>query len=100
MAAAPGPNQSPTVIYHNAGDAFVRLDDVNGRHIPHIGALAVPMPGIKPNENIAHWAHEIHHFTAWLMLVLLLLHLSATLYHHWFLKDDIWQRMRPGTKKP
>jgi len=48
----------------------------------------------KTTQNIAQWLHLVCFF---LFAVLLILHVGASLYHHWLLKDDVLRRMLPGS---
>ena len=44
-----------------------------------------------------HNLHELHMYLAWSALLLIALHVSAALYHHFVRRDDVLRRMIPGT---
>ena len=45
------------------------------------------------NANLYHEAHE---YLAYSAAILLVLHVGAALYHHFFRGDDVLRRMWPG----
>jgi cytochrome b561 len=44
----------------------------------------------------ANFYHETHEYLAYFAAVLLVLHIGAALYHHFFRGDDVLRRMWPG----
>ena len=42
--------------------------------------------------------HALHSFNAWILSVLVIGHIIAAFYHHWFQKDDVLRRMIPFGK--
>jgi len=50
---------------------------------------------IAHNEPLGHAAFAVHKIGAKALYVLLFLHASAALYHHYLLKDDVLRRMLP-----
>lgn len=63
---------------------------------PHISFLA-SMP-LDQKKMIGHQFSEIHEYLAWSAIVLVVLHVSAALYHQFFRRDDVLKRMVPGTQ--
>ena len=60
------------------------------------GALEalIGVPGASLPENFGHLtAREVHGTLAWSFTGLLILHVSAALYHHWARRDDALRRM-------
>ncbi len=67
--------------------------------------------GLFSWPNLPFWAGETrerlrgvhetfesaHVFLAWSAIVLVPIHVTAALYHHWLLKDDVLRRMMPRT---
>lgn len=51
--------------------------------------------GVGENEPLYEIFHELHELNAMLLVVLVLLHLAAALYHHFVLKDTVLKRMLP-----
>jgi cytochrome b561 len=64
-----------------------------GKSIPFFG-LELPAL-IEVNKELAHQIKEIHETVAVVGYVLIALHASAALYHHYFMKDDTLKRMLP-----
>jgi cytochrome b561 len=50
---------------------------------------------IGPNDRLHELFEETHHFLARTILVIAILHATAALYHHFWLKDDVLRRMLP-----
>ncbi len=67
----------------------------NGVGLPFFGLFSIPLPVEESREAHKFW-EEIHEF-AWLPLaVLLVVHVLASLYHHFVLKTDVLKRMTTG----
>ena len=66
---------------------------------------AISMYGLYTIEPIykvhpfAQYALDTHIFLGWFWIAVLTLHISAALYHHFFLKDRTLVRMLPGNYK-
>jgi cytochrome b561 len=60
------------------------------------GLFSIPMPRISHNENLAGFAGEIHYKVAWLLILLVSIHILAAFKHHFIDKDNILKRMWPG----
>ena len=50
------------------------------------------------SEGEARFFHVLHGVTANLLILLILIHASAALYHHFFLRDQVLRRMLPFVK--
>ena len=61
------------------------------------GVLPLP-PLIGPNEPLSDILLHVHHFGAFLFMLLVLLHVAAALRHHFLLKDDVLRRMLPAAR--
>jgi len=57
------------------------------------GLLKVTAPGITKGDHIGHTMHEWHHFGAWILLSIVILHTAASLKHHFIDKDNILKRI-------
>lgn len=64
---------------------------------PHLFGVSFGLP-IATSKAIASAAKEVHEIAAWCLFGLLLVHISAALYHHFVRQDGILQRMLPGDK--
>jgi len=61
----------------------------------------IPVPDlIGEHETLAEIAEEIHEITGWVIAGLLLMHISAALYHQFVLKDNLISRMLPASWTP
>ncbi|GAB6196670.1 cytochrome b [Lysobacter xanthus] len=52
------------------------------------------------NEHLNAIAKELHELGFWLLVLLVLGHVGAALYHHLFLGDGTLHRMLPGRRRP
>lgn len=52
---------------------------------------------VAPRSALGRQAGDVHTFTAWMLLVLVGLHVLAALYHYFVRNDGVLQRMLPGT---
>ena len=67
---------------------FARLAGDDVRH--SLPALA------KNGDRWAHTAGDVHTFLVNVLLGLVILHVAAALYHHFFLRDKVLSRILPG----
>ncbi|MGE5516014.1 MAG: cytochrome b [Bacteroidota bacterium] len=51
---------------------------------------------VEKNEEMKHFFGEGHELLAWVLAVVLVVHVAAALRHHVMLKDDVMRRMLPG----
>jgi len=54
---------------------------------------------IGPDKHLAHWLVFTHQTLAWMLIVLIIIHILAALWHQLIAKDDVMFRMLPF-KKP
>lgn len=54
----------------------------------------------EPDESSYEIFHELHEIAATLIIVFLLIHVGAALYHHLFKKDAVLKRMTWGRVEP
>jgi cytochrome b561 len=52
------------------------------------------------NEHLNGIAKELHEFGFWTLVVLVVGHVGAALYHHLFLQDGTLHRMLPSRRRP
>ncbi|WP_209440519.1 cytochrome b [Paraburkholderia dilworthii] len=65
-----------------------------GWSVKFLGLL--PYPSISPvGSSVGHEMGDIHGYLAWVLLVLIGLHVAGALYHRFILKDEVMQRMLP-----
>ncbi|WP_306421724.1 cytochrome b [Methylobacterium trifolii] len=82
-----------------AGWAVVSLSPFN---IPTVLYGLIPWPHLPLSTRIADPAageavmKRVHAYGAWILGLLVLLHVAAALRHHWVLRDDVLRRMLPG----
>lgn len=53
-------------------------------------------PKLPIGKGLGGLGHEAHGVLAWMMLLLVVLHVGAALRHHFILRDSVLKRMMPG----
>ena len=54
------------------------------------------LPGIAAsNDDLRHFAHAVHEYLFWFLVLILVAHVGAALKHHVFDGDDVLRRMLP-----
>lgn len=69
----------------------------NGRGFSVYG-LQIVAPGGEPNPALVAPARALHGWLGWTLLVLVICHIAAALYHHLILKDATLTRMTRGSR--
>ncbi|KTC93726.1 MULTISPECIES: cytochrome b [Legionella] len=57
------------------------------------GLFQLGLPGIEPNQALSHLMKETHNTIAWVIIVLIALHIAGAIKHHFIDKDKVVQRM-------
>lgn len=65
-----------------------------GASTPFFRLFELPMI-IGKNEELATQLFTLHRWVGWLVIVLVLTHISAALYHHFIHRDAVLKRMLP-----
>lgn len=65
-----------------------------GASTPFFGMLDLP-PIVGKNEELATQLFTIHRWVGWLLIILVLTHVSAVLYHYFVRRDNVLHRMLP-----
>ena len=65
-----------------------------GAPTPFFGLFDLP-PIVDKNETLSTPLFTIHRLVGWLVIILVLIHVSAALYHHFVRRDKVLQRMLP-----
>jgi cytochrome b561 len=65
-----------------------------GATTPFFGLFHIP-PIIGKNEELATQLFTLHRWVGWLVILLVLTHISAALYHHFIRGDAVLKRMLP-----
>ena len=69
---------------------------VLSNHIPvWFGLVALPIPGIAPNLDLAELFFQMHQSIAWVLIVLIALHIAGALKHVIIDKDKVMESMLP-----
>jgi len=69
---------------------------VLSNHIPvWFGVVALPIPGIAPNAAWSELFFQIHQIIAWVLIVLIGLHIAGALKHVIIDKDKVMESMLP-----
>lgn len=61
---------------------------------PHIGDWKWQLP-VEKSQPLISSLFDFHEWIAYGILGLLVLHIAAALFHHYYLKDDVLKRMMP-----
>jgi len=60
----------------------------------------VPLPALAATGSaLGHTLGDVHALTAWVLLVLIGVHVAAALFHQFVIRDNTLGRMLPGTRK-
>ncbi len=54
------------------------------------------MPIRETKRGYSGFFHESHETLAWIAIALIVIHVSAALYHHFLRRDGVLRRMLPG----
>jgi cytochrome b561 len=65
-----------------------------GASTPFFGLFDLP-PIVGKNEELATQLFTIHRWVGWLLIILVLTHVSAALYHYFVRRDNVLHRMLP-----
>ena len=68
------------------------LSSTSGFPLKYLGLILLPDLAEK-NQTIAELIAPIHSATAWILIGLVALHVTAALKHHWLDHDDVLRRM-------
>ncbi|MEO5830313.1 MAG: cytochrome b [Rhodanobacter sp.] len=70
------------------------FNSVTGKPLQWFKQFNLPTLAAK-NDALRDFAHGVHEYLFWLLIVLLLAHVGAALKHHVFDKDNVLRRMLP-----
>ena len=65
-----------------------------GASTPFFGLFNLPMI-VKQNDALAKQLFALHHWAGLLVILIVLMHIGAALYHHFIRRDDVLKRMLP-----
>lgn len=57
------------------------------------GIIKIPCPGIVPNHDLAKFMNASHKSIAWILIILLVLHVGDGIRHYFWKKDKYVQKM-------
>ncbi|WP_332682807.1 cytochrome b [Bosea sp. (in: a-proteobacteria)] len=69
-------------------------NSVYGAPTPFFGLFNLP-PIVGKNEALATQLFTLHRWVGYLLIVLILTHIGAALYHTWIRRDEVLKRMLP-----
>ena len=70
------------------------FNSVTGKPLQWFKLFNLP-PLVAKNDALRHFAHGVHEYLFWLLLLLLVAHVGAALKHHVFDEDNVLRRMLP-----
>jgi cytochrome b561 len=53
---------------------------------------------VSPNHDLHETLETVHHFLAWSLFSIAVVHIAAALEHHFIARDEVLKRMLPWTK--
>jgi cytochrome b561 len=65
-----------------------------GAPTPFFGLFELP-PIVGKDEALATQLFTFHRWAGWLVIILVLTHVSAAIYHYFVRRDDVLKRMLP-----
>jgi cytochrome b561 len=65
-----------------------------GAATPFFGLFNLPMI-VEKNEALATQLFTLHRWVGWLVIIIVLVHVSAALYHYFIRRDEVLKRMLP-----
>jgi cytochrome b561 len=65
-----------------------------GAPTPFFGLFELP-PIVGENEALATQLFTLHRWAGWLLIILVLMHIGAALFHYFIRRDKVLQRMLP-----
>ena len=68
-----------------------------GRALPFFGLFSIPLP-VAEDRDSHHFWEEIHEFAWRIVVLLVIVHTVAAIYHHFVAKNDVLRRMTVGLK--
>ena len=76
------------------------FNSVRGKPLQWFKLFNLPALG-QQDDNLAHFAHNLHEYLFWLLILVLVGHVGAALQHHVFDRDNVLRRMLPfGRPRP
>ena len=69
-----------------------------GFPVVYFGVLPLPVL-IEPDPQLKQWLVLLHHLLAWILLVLLVVHVAAALKHRLVDHDGVLERMLPRWRR-
>lgn len=73
------------------------ITSVASNRIPrYFNLFNVPIPGLLPNKSVAEFFDVSHKTIAWILIILIFLHIAGALKHFLWDKDQVLERMLPG----
>jgi cytochrome b561 len=83
------------VTVHQVGRYLLRIVQDPADGVTYFGLFKIP-PMASPNKVLYDFFQGVHENTAYVLMVILIVHILAALYHLLFVKDGVFQRMLPG----
>lgn len=66
-----------------------------GHPVSFFGLFAIPSPLAAVDKPMRHTIHDLHDKVGWAIIIVAAGHAAAALYHYYFVKDRVLQRMLP-----
>jgi cytochrome b561 len=74
------------------------MSSYSGHGVPFWGLANVGLP-VALNKPLANWFEAVHHWAAWSLFVLIIIHILAALYHQLIVRDNLIGSILPQKKR-
>ena len=74
------------------------MSTAKGKIPTYFGLFELPFPGVMPDKRLGEFMNETHEIVAWIIIILLILHVAGAVKHHFIDKDNVLLRMLPGRR--
>lgn len=75
------------------------MSAAGGRNPIYFGLFELPLPGVGVDKQLSHTMENAHGIIAWILIVLITLHVLGALKHHFINKDRVLHRMLGDLRK-
>lgn len=74
------------------------LSTAADRPVSWFGVFSLPRL-VPVDKALSHLAEETHETAAWIIIAVIAVHVLASLWHHWFKRDEVLARMAPHVSR-
>ncbi len=86
-------------LVHSYANFPLNWFGIQGLAVPRLASLPASMGSDEVHELVENTG-ELHGALAWLLMIVVAVHVAAALYHHFIRKDAVLARMTPFIREP